>query len=90
MIGLKIEIVALANPYTDDLCTYVKATHTVTCRAATVPAGASVTFVIEAQVSGSVGTVLNTATLTATTPDPVTANNSNAVTVVIKGGTGKS
>ena len=76
--------------YVSPQCTYVKATHTVTCRAATVPAGASVTFVIEAQVSGSVGTVLNTATLTATTPDPVTANNSNAVTVVIKGGTGKS
>ena len=70
-------------------CTYSKATHKVTCTAATVPVGASVTFVIEAQVQGSVGNILNTATVSSSTPDPVTGNNTNAVTLVIKGGTGK-
>ena len=46
-------------------------------------------FVIEAQVNGSVGTITNTATLTSSTPDPVAANNTDAVNVVIKGGTGR-
>ena len=70
-------------------CTYVEATHTVTCSAATLPAGASVTFVIEVQAAGSVRTVLNSATLTSSTPDPVAGNNTDAVTIVVKGGTGK-
>jgi hypothetical protein len=54
-----------------------------------VPAGASVSFVIEAQVSGSVGNIANTASLQSSTFDPVTSNNTNAVSVVMKGGTGK-
>ena len=45
---------------------------------------------IEAQVQGSVGTITNTATVTSTTADPVTANNTNAVAIVVKGGTGKT
>lgn len=75
--------------YVSPQCVYTTATHTVRCTAPRVPAGESVTFVIEAQVSGSVGTVTNSATLTSATPDPVAANNTNAATVVIKGGTGK-
>ncbi len=51
-------------------CVYTKATHTVGCTAATLPAGATVRFVIEAQVQGSVGTILNQASVTSTTPDP--------------------
>ena len=70
-------------------CTYSKTTHTVTCSTANLPAGATVTFVIEAQAQGSVGTITNSATLSSATPDPVTANNTNAVTLVMKGGTGK-
>ncbi|GAB3061284.1 hypothetical protein GCM10027053_24450 [Intrasporangium mesophilum] len=70
-------------------CVYTSSTHTVRCTSANVPAGATVTFVIEAQVSGSVGTVLNTASVTSSTPDPVTANNTNAASIVMKGGTGK-
>ena len=70
-------------------CVYTTATHTVTCTAPRVPAGESVSFVIEAQANGSVGTVDNTATLSSTTPDPVTANNTNSATVIVKGGTGK-
>lgn len=70
-------------------CTYTKATHTVVCTSSRVPAGAKVEFVIEAQVSGSVGTVLNTATLSSSTPDPVAANNVDSASIVMKGGTGK-
>jgi uncharacterized repeat protein (TIGR01451 family) len=70
-------------------CTYNKPTHTVTCTAANVPAGATVQFVIEVQANGSVGTILNTATVASATPDPVTSNNRNDVTLVVKGNTGK-
>lgn len=75
--------------YVSPQCTYTKATHTVVCSTSRVPAGASVSFVIEVQVSGSVGTIINSATLSSLTPDPVPANNTNAVTIVVKGGTGK-
>jgi uncharacterized repeat protein (TIGR01451 family) len=71
-------------------CTWTKATNTVVCTAATIPAGATATFVIEAQVQGSVGTITNTATEISATSDPVTANNTNAVNIVVKGGTGKT
>ena len=70
-------------------CTYNSSTHKVTCTAANVPAGATVTFVIEAQVQGSVGTIINTATLSSSTLDPVSLNNTNAASLVMKGGTGK-
>ena len=71
-------------------CTYVKATHTVTCTAThPLPVGEQMTFVIEVQVNGSVRLITNTATLTATTPDPVDFNNTDAVDIVVKGGTGK-
>ncbi len=79
----------LVVQYVSPQCSYVKTTHMVTCSAATVPAGASVSFVIEAQVNGSVGTILNKATLTSATFDPQTANNVDDVSIVVKGGTGK-
>lgn len=79
----------LVVQYVSPQCTYVKATHKVTCTAATVPAGATVTFVIEAQAAGSVRTITNTASLTSTTADPVAGNNTNAATIVVKGGTGR-
>ncbi|MCM0675531.1 DUF11 domain-containing protein [Micromonospora phytophila] len=79
----------LVVQYVSPQCTYVKATHTVTCTAATVPAGATVTFVIEAQAQGSVRTIQNSATLTSSTPDPVAGNNTDDVTIVVKGGTGR-
>lgn len=75
--------------YVSPQCTYTKATHTVTCTTDRVPAGALVTFVIEAQISGSVGTITNTADVTSTTVDPSASNNTNAATLVMKGGTGK-
>jgi uncharacterized repeat protein (TIGR01451 family) len=79
----------LVVQYVSPQCTYDQATHTVTCKAGTLPAGATVQFVIEAQVQGSVRTISNSATLTSSTPDPVTGNNTNAVTIVVKGGTGR-
>jgi uncharacterized repeat protein (TIGR01451 family) len=75
--------------YVSPQCTYVQAAHTVTCEAANLPAGESVSFVIEVQANGSVGTVSNTATVSSSTADPVGANNTNAVNIVVKGGTGK-
>ena len=70
-------------------CTYAKTTHRVTCTADRLPAGATVQFVIEAQASGSVGTILNNASVTSSTPDPDATNNANAASIVVKGGTGK-
>ena len=77
--------------YVSPQCTYTLSTHTVVCHTARIPAGASVTFVIEVQVAGSVGTITNSASLTpaAATPDPVASNNTDDVTVVVKGSTGK-
>jgi hypothetical protein len=70
-------------------CTYNEGTHTVTCSTATLPAGTSVTYEIQVQVKGSVGTITNTATATTSTFDPNLENNSDTVNVVHQGGTGK-
>jgi uncharacterized repeat protein (TIGR01451 family) len=75
--------------YVSPQCTYTKATHTVTCTADPLPSGATVQFVIEAQINGSVGLITNTATLSSSTTDPDPTNNTNAVSLVVKGGTGK-
>ena len=81
----------LVVQYISPQCTYTSTTtpHRVTCVADRIPAGAVATFVIEAQVNGSVGTITNKATVSATTPDPVAANNADDVTITVKGGTGK-
>ena len=70
-------------------CTYNQPAHVVTCTAAVVPFGTSVTFEIQVQVQGSNGTLTNRATVTSATTDPNTANNSDTVNNVVKGGTGK-
>jgi uncharacterized repeat protein (TIGR01451 family) len=70
-------------------CTYSKPSHTVTCNAATVPAGTSVTFEIQVQVSGSNGTLTNSATVSSATTDPAAGNNTDSVNNVVQGGTGK-
>jgi uncharacterized repeat protein (TIGR01451 family) len=77
--------------YVSPQCTYTKATHTVVCFTSRIPAGATAKFVVEVQVSGSVGSLTNGATLAPASPtfDPDTSNNSDAVTTVVKGGTGK-
>jgi uncharacterized repeat protein (TIGR01451 family) len=91
MDNLPLDPKKLTVQFVSPQCVYSKTTvpHSVRCTAATVPAGATVTFVIEAQVQGSVGNILNSATVSSSTPDPVTTNNRNDVTLVMKGGTGK-
>jgi hypothetical protein len=70
-------------------CTYNKATHKVTCTAATIPAGSSVTFQIQVQVSGSNGTLTNVASVSSATADPAPGNNTDSVNNVVQGGSGK-
>ena len=71
-------------------CTYTAVTHQVTCTAASVAAGTSVTFEIQVQIKGSVGSITNVATVTSTTADPNAANNTDTVNNVVQGGTGKN
>lgn len=75
--------------YVSPGCTYTTSTHTVSCSTGRIPAGTAVTFVIEVQVGGSVGTLTNTADVRSSTFDPATGNNTNTASQVIKGGTGK-
>lgn len=70
-------------------CTYDKPLHRVTCTTPTVPFGTSVQFEVQVQISGSVGTITDTASVTSSTIDPTPGNNSDTVNNVIKGGTGK-
>lgn len=70
-------------------CTYSSATYKVTCVTPTLAAGTAVTYEIQVQIKGTVGPILNSATVTSTTPDPVTSNNTDTVNNVVKGGAGK-
>ncbi len=70
-------------------CVYDEPSHTVTCTVAELAPGTSVTFEIQFQIKGSVGSFTNTATVTSDTFDPNLANNSDTVTTVYQGGTGK-
>jgi uncharacterized repeat protein (TIGR01451 family) len=70
-------------------CAYNPGTHQVTCTAATLPAGTSVTFEIQVQIRGSVGNIVNVATVTTTTFDPNLTNNTDTVNNVVQGGSGK-
>ncbi|GAA2124640.1 hypothetical protein GCM10009843_21540 [Nocardioides bigeumensis] len=70
-------------------CTYQASNHKVTCRTSRLPSGTAVTYEIQVQIKGSVGAIQNTASVTSSTPDPVPDNNSDTVTNVIQGSTGK-
>jgi hypothetical protein len=48
-----------------------------------------VTFEIQVQIKGSVGTITNRAQVTSSTPDPFTLNNTDTVNNVVQGSTGK-
>jgi len=87
--ALPLDSRKLVVQFVSPQCTYVAATHTVTCTTTRIPAGTSVQFVVEAQINGSVRTITNAASVTSTTADPTMANNSDSVDVVIKGGTGR-
>jgi uncharacterized repeat protein (TIGR01451 family) len=63
-------------------CSFVSATHTVTCTTATLAVGGTVTFTIQV-VAGAPANVSNTATVTATQHDPVPANNTSTLVTTI-------
>ncbi|RPH97336.1 MAG: DUF11 domain-containing protein, partial [Lysobacterales bacterium] len=69
-------------------CTYSSATHKVTCQFGTVPYGTSVFADIQVRAKGSVGEILNTATVSSTTPDSNTANNTHSLKMTVGGGLG--
>ncbi len=85
--------------YVSPNCVYKKVSvpHKVTCEVADtdgnpipLPAGAVAgPFQIQAVVKGSNGTFTNTATVTSTTIDPETVNNTDVVQTTVQGGTGK-
>ena len=70
-------------------CTYDAVQHRVTCSVASLAAGTSATFQVQVQVKGSVGSLLNTASVTSSTFDPNAGNNTDTVNNVVKGSTGK-
>lgn len=70
-------------------CTYDESAHEVTCTTATLPAGTSVTYEIQVKIKGSVGTITNVATVSSSTFDPDTSNNTDTVDNTVQGGTGK-
>jgi hypothetical protein len=88
--NLPLDAKKLVVQFVSPGCTYNKTLHSVTCNSATIPAGATATFVIQSQVQGSVGTFLNTATATTATVDPNLSNNTNSASVTVKGGTGRT
>ncbi|GAA1386307.1 DUF7507 domain-containing protein [Catellatospora chokoriensis] len=69
--------------YVSPQCAYVKETHTVTCTAATLPAGATVAFEIRLKFKDDCK-IENTATVKSSTPDPVLANNTNTIKLAVK------
>ena len=69
-------------------CTYTKATHTFSCSFGTLVTGDSRTVDVWLDARGSVGTITNTASVSSSTSDPNTANNSARKDVRIKGGPG--
>jgi uncharacterized repeat protein (TIGR01451 family) len=71
------------------LCSYLKASpHKVVCNFGVLPAGQTVSVDIIIDVRGSVKVISNIATVTTTTFDPNTANNTVRKDVRIKGGPG--
>jgi uncharacterized repeat protein (TIGR01451 family) len=69
-------------------CTYSSATHQVTCQFGAVPYGTSVFADIQVRAKGSVGEIVNTATVSSTTPDANNANNTHSLKMTVGGGLG--
>lgn len=59
-------------------------TQTFTCALGTIPAGATVTVQLNMLIRGNKGTISSTATVSSSTPDPVSANNSSTRNVTVK------
>ena len=60
-------------------CAYTAATRVVTCTASSLANGANVSFTVTTTITGSAGGwITNTAQVTSSTSDPVTANNTSS------------
>lgn len=70
-------------------CGYNAATHQVTCNAGVLAAGATWAVNIVVDARGSVGRIVNTAKVSATTIDPDLTNNTAVKEIRVKGGPGK-
>ncbi|WP_186315664.1 DUF11 domain-containing protein [Catellatospora sichuanensis] len=69
--------------YVSPQCSYAKEDHTVTCTAATLPAGVTVAFEIRVKFKDDCK-IENTATVKSSTPDPVLGNNTNTIKLTVK------
>ena len=68
-------------------CLYDYGSHTVTCTMQTpLAAGDSVFFEIEAQPKGRLRAITNTASVSSSTPDPDTGNNTDDMLIIVSGG----
>jgi uncharacterized repeat protein (TIGR01451 family) len=72
--------------YLSDTGACTKSGNTLTCNMGTLGVGQSKSFNINETVKGARGSVSNTATVTSSTTDPNTGNNTSTRTVTIKGG----
>ncbi len=72
--------------YVFDTAGCSKSGLTLTCDLGTIAAGGSKSFNVYVRIKGSKGEVTNTASVTSSTADPNTANNSSTRVVLIKGG----
>jgi uncharacterized repeat protein (TIGR01451 family) len=65
-------------------CAYSSSTRTVTCQVGTMAAGATVTVTIVTRPNRWRGSVSNTGTVTTSTSDPVTSNDSSTISVQLR------
>jgi uncharacterized repeat protein (TIGR01451 family) len=71
-------------------CVYDQGVHNVVCTLpGSLPAGQFATFIVDVQVSGSVGALTNSVTVTSSTADPNSVNNTDVVQLTFKGGSAK-
>jgi hypothetical protein len=65
-------------------CTYSSGSKSIGCSFGTITSGATVTVTVDISINGKPKSVSNTATVSSSTNDPNTANNSSTVSVALK------
>ena len=65
-------------------CAYNSGSKTVSCSIGTMTSGATATVTLDVSINGKPKSVANTATLSSTSMDPSTGNNSSTVSVNLK------
>ncbi|GGO86695.1 hypothetical protein GCM10011348_38110 [Marinobacterium nitratireducens] len=78
----------LVVEFVSEECSYDAGTHRVTCETATVPAGESVEYEIQATAKGNLGEITNVADVSSVTSDPNLDNNHDELLMTVQGGTG--